>query len=123
MIGNRSTPNLDAGWSDWFFDFPHPDDFFRPLLLGSSILPVYNGNFARIDSPTLDAETNKLNTLPLTPATERRYAALDRDCMKLAPWVPCGSFTLNTLVSSKVDLSAVVSSPVFFEYLTNFRLK
>lgn len=122
-IGKRSTPNLDAGWSDWFQDYPHPDDFFGPLLSGSTILPIYNNNFAQIDVPSLNAEVSKLSTLPLGPSTERRYAALDRSYMKLAPWVPFGVRTLTTFVSSRVDLRKVVYSPVFFEYLTSFRFK
>lgn len=123
VIGNRSTPNLDAGWSDWFMDYPHPDDWFSPMLLGSSIGKTYNNNFAQIDVPRLNAEVNELNSLPLGQATERRYAALDRDYMELAPWVPYGTRTLTTFVSSAVDLSKIVYSPVFFEYLTSFQLK
>ena len=34
VIGNRSTPNLDTGFADWFEDYPHPNDFFQPLLSG-----------------------------------------------------------------------------------------
>ena len=123
MIGSHSTPNLDADWSDWFQDYPHPDDFFRPMLIGSSILPIYNNNFAQISVPSLNAEVDELSTLPLGPATERRYAALDRDYMKLAPWVPFGVRTLTTFVSPRVDLSKIIYSPVFFEYLTSFRFK
>jgi peptide/nickel transport system substrate-binding protein len=121
VIGDRSTPNLDAGWSDWFQDYPHPDDFFSPMLLGSSILSLYN--FAQVDVPALNRKIKKLKTVPLTAATERRYAALDRSYMKLAPWVPYGTRTLTTFVSSRVDLSKVVYSPVFSEYLTSFQFK
>ena len=51
IIGNQTTPDLDTGWSDWFEDYPHPNDFFQPLLSGESILPTNNGNFANIDEP------------------------------------------------------------------------
>ncbi len=123
LIGKASTPNLDAGWSDWFQDFPHPDDFLRPLLLGSSIRRVETSNFARIDAPALDSKVEELSRFPLTPATERRYAALDRGYMKLAPWVPYGTRTLATLVSRRVDLSKMVVSPVSSTYLTSLRLR
>lgn len=123
VIGNRATLNLDAGWGDWFQDFPHPDDFFRPLLLGSSILPVNNSNYAQIEVPKLDAKANRLSRLPLRPATERDYAALDRSYMKQAPWVPFATPTLTTFVSNNIDLSKVLYSPVFFEYLTSFQFK
>ena len=39
MIGNESTPDLDTGWTDWYQDYPHPNDFFQPLLSGESIAP------------------------------------------------------------------------------------
>ena len=51
VIGNQSTPNLDTGWADWFEDYPHPNDFFQPLLAGESILQTNNGNFAYCDNP------------------------------------------------------------------------
>src|SRR5262249_49369226 len=44
VIGNKDTPDLDVGWFDWFEDYPHPNDFFEPLLVGESILPVNNYN-------------------------------------------------------------------------------
>jgi hypothetical protein len=43
--------------------------------------------------------------------------------MKLAPWVPFGTRTLTTFVSSRIDLSKIVYSPVFFEYLTSFQFR
>ncbi len=48
-IGNQSTPDVDTGFADWFQDFPHPDDFFRPLLHGESILPTNGNNFSRVN--------------------------------------------------------------------------
>ena len=59
-IGNQSTPDLDTGFADWFQDFPHPDDFFRPLLNGASILPTNGNNFSRVYIPELDAKMNEL---------------------------------------------------------------
>lgn len=123
VIGNTSTPNLDTGWANWFQDYPHPDDFFRPLLLGSSILPFYNGNFAQLSVPALNAKTEKLSEGPLGPAQERRYAALDRSFTKLAPWVSYGNYTLSTIVSKAVDLDGVVWNPTFGAALTSFRFK
>lgn len=120
VIGSHRTANLDAGWSDWFADYAHPDDFFRPMLLGSSILRSFNGNFARIDAPTLDARVEALSRRRLGPATERAYAALDRAYMKLAPWVPYGTRTLATFVGKDVDLGRVISNPLFGADLASF---
>jgi peptide/nickel transport system substrate-binding protein len=123
VIGNRSTPNLDTGWASWFADYPHPDDFFRPLLMGSSILPFYNGNFAQIDVPALDARVERLDERPLGPARERGYAALDRRYMRLAPWVPYGSFALSAFVAKRVDLDEVVWNPIIGADLASFQFE
>ncbi|HEX5592121.1 MAG TPA: ABC transporter substrate-binding protein [Solirubrobacterales bacterium] len=123
VIGNASTPNLDTGWSDWFEDYPHPDDFFQPLLAGSSILRRNNSNFAQIDTPSLNSKIASLAGSPLTPAREGRYAALDRAYMKLAPWVPYGTRTLSTFVSERVDLGKVIYNPTFGADLTSFQFK
>jgi peptide/nickel transport system substrate-binding protein len=123
VIGNTSTPNLDTGWSDWFADYPHPNDWFQPLLAGPSILPNYNGNFAQIDVPSLNQEIAKLKSKPLGGIQERRYAALDRSYMKLAPWVPYGTRVLSTFVSKRVDLGRVIYSPIFGADLTSFQFK
>ncbi|MGN6257367.1 MAG: ABC transporter substrate-binding protein [Solirubrobacterales bacterium] len=122
-IGHPSIPNLDTGWSDWFEDYPHPTDFFQPLLAGSSILRRNNGNFAQIDVPKLNAKIAKLGEKPLGPAQERQYAALDRSYMKLAPWVPYGTRTLSTFVSKRVDLSKVIWNPTLGADLTSFQFK
>jgi peptide/nickel transport system substrate-binding protein len=122
-IGNRSTPDLDTGWGNWIQDYPHPDDFFRPLLLGSSILPFYNSNFAQIDVPSLDAKIRKLGRGQLGPAQEHSYAALDRSFTELAPWVSYGNLNLAMVVSKAVDLDRVVWNPTFGVALTSLRFR
>jgi peptide/nickel transport system substrate-binding protein len=123
VIGNTSTPNLDTGWSDWFADYPHPNDWFQTLLAGSTILRTNNGNFAQIDVPSLNRKIASLSRSGLTPAGERRYAALDRAYMKLAPWVPYGTRVLSTFVSKRVDLGKVVYNPTFGPDLTSFQFR
>ncbi|HET7590077.1 MAG TPA: ABC transporter substrate-binding protein [Solirubrobacterales bacterium] len=120
VIGNRSTPDLDTGWSDWFQDYPHPNDFFQPMLAGESILQTNNGNFAQIDEPSLNAEIRKLQEEQLGPEQEKKYSELDKKYMELAPWAPYGQRTLDTFVSSAINLENVISSPTFFQYLTSF---
>jgi peptide/nickel transport system substrate-binding protein len=122
VIGKRSTPNLDTGWSDWFEDYPHPNDFFEPLLAGSSILQYDNGNFAQLDVPSINQKIKKLGEAP-GPVPEDEYAALDKSVMELAPWAPYGSRTLSTFVSRRVDLGKVVWNPTFGADLASFQLK
>jgi peptide/nickel transport system substrate-binding protein len=123
LIGNESTPNLDIGFANWFEDYPHPNDFFQPLLNGESIVPTGATNLARIDDPQLNAEIDKLSEGPLTPPVEAEYAELDRKFMEQAPWVPYGNSTLPTFVSSEVDLDKVIFNPTFAQDLTSFQFK
>ena len=120
VIGNQSTPELDTGWSDWFEDYPHPNDFFQPLLAGESILQTNNGNFANLDEADLNKEIAELGAEQLGPEQEERYAALDKKYMELAPWAPYGTRTLSTFVSDAINLENIIYNPTFFEYLTSF---
>jgi peptide/nickel transport system substrate-binding protein len=123
VIGNTSTPNLDTGWGNWFADYPHPNDFFQPLLAGSSILPRNSSNFAQIDVPALNRRIARLNEHHLGSALEQRYAVLDRSFMKLAPIAPYGSLTTAIFVSKAVDLDKVVWSLLMGADLTSFRFR
>jgi peptide/nickel transport system substrate-binding protein len=123
IIGNRTTPDLDTGWSDWYEDYPHPNDFFQPLLAGESILPTNNGNVANIDEPELNKEIAKLGEEQLGPEQEKAYAELDKKYMELAPWAPYGQRTLSTFVGSDINLENVIANPTFFQYLTSFEFK
>ena len=120
VIGNQSTPDLDTGWSDWFQDYPHPNDFFQPLLAGESILQTNNGNFANISDPELNKEIAELGEEQLGPDQEEKYKELDKRYMELAPWAPYGTRTLSTFVSDAVDLESVIYSPTFGAYLSSF---
>jgi peptide/nickel transport system substrate-binding protein len=123
IIGNQTTADLDTGWSDWYEDYPHPNDFFQPLLAGESILPTNNGNFANIDEPKLNKEIAKLGEEQLGPEQEAAYAELDKKYMELAPWIPYGQRTLSTFVSSNINLENIITNPTFFQYLTSFEFK
>jgi peptide/nickel transport system substrate-binding protein len=120
VIGNQSTPNLDTGWSDWFQDYPHPNDFFQPLLAGESILQTNNGNFANISDPELNKEIATLGEEQLGPEQEEKYKEVDKKFMEQAPWAPYGTRTLSTFVSDDINLENIVYNPTFFEYLTSF---
>jgi peptide/nickel transport system substrate-binding protein len=120
VIGNQSTPNLDTGWSDWFQDYPHPNDFFQPLLAGERILQTNNGNFANISDPELNKEIATLGEEQLGPEQEEKYKEVDKKFMEQAPWAPYGTRTLSTFVSDDINLENIVYNPTFFEYLTSF---
>ena len=123
IVGNTSTPDLDTGWGNWFEDYPHPNDFFQPLLDGESIAPTNNTNWPQIDVPELNAKTAKLATQPLGPEQEAEYAALDKAYMEEAPWAPYGNRAVATFVSSAIDLDEVIFNPTFGQDLTSFQFK
>jgi len=123
LISNTSTPDLDTGWFNWFEDYPHPNDFFQPLLDGNSIQPTGNFNLAQIDVPELNRKIDELNKQQLGSEQEQQYADLDREYMELAPWAPFGARQLSTFVSSDIDLDKVIFNPTFSQDLTSFQFK
>lgn len=123
VIGNLSTPDLDTGWTNWFEDYPHPNDFFQPLLAGESIAPTNNTNFSQTDDPKLNAKIAALGEVKLSSQQEEEYAQLDREFMEQAPWAPYGNRTVSTFVSSAIDLDEVIFNPTFGHDLTSFRFK
>ena len=103
-IGNLSTPDLDTGFASWYQDFPHPDDFFRPLLHGDSILPTNGNNFSRVNIPEQNAKLDELLTQQLGDGgVEDQYATMDRAYMEQAVWVPYGNEQFATFVSERMD--------------------
>jgi len=120
VIGNETTPNLDTGFGDWFEDYPHPNDFFGPLLNTASIQPTNNQNFSYTSVKPLDEKMEKLDEELLEPEQEKEYAALDKEYMELAPWAPYGTRTLSTFVSSNINLENVIWNPTFEDDLATF---
>ena len=123
LISNTSTPELDAGWSNWLLDYPHPNDYFQPQLSGESILPSGNTNWAMFDDPAINAKIKQLGSEQLGPKQEAEYAALDKEVMEQAPWAPFGTLSLGTFVSDHIDVEKVIVSPIFGQDLTSFELK
>ncbi|WP_167107360.1 ABC transporter substrate-binding protein [Mycobacterium sp. DL592] len=122
-IGNQSTPDLDTGFSDWFQDFPHPDDFFRPLLNGANILPTNSNNFSRVNIPELDAKQNELLTKQLTDDVKKQYAELDKAYMEQAVWAPYGNEQYTTFLSERMDFDKSYRHLLFNQDYTSFALK
>ena len=123
VIGNEKTPNLDLGFAGFAADYPHPNAFFEPLLLGASILPANNTNLSRTDEPKLNEKIERLATEPLGAKQEEEYAELDREYMELAPWAPYGTPAGSVFVSENVDFDSVIWNPIFSGDLTSFQFK
>jgi peptide/nickel transport system substrate-binding protein len=123
-IGNETTPDLDTGFTDWFQDFPHPDDFFRPLLNGDNILPTNNGNYSRVAIPANDAKMDDLSQKQLGDGgVEQGYAELDKAYMEQAVWAPYGNEQYTTFVSDRMDFDKAYSHLLFNQDYSAFALK
>ncbi len=123
VIGNATTPDLDVGYASWFEDYPHPNTFFQPLLSEEAITPTNATNLGRFADPKLSAKIEELAEEQLGPKQEAAYADLDREFMEQAPWIPYGTSTAATFVSSAIDLDKVVFNPTFNQDLTSFQFK
>ena len=122
-IGNETTPDLDTGFADWFQDFPHPDDFFRPLLHGESILPTNSNNLSRVNIPANNAKMDELLQQQLSGDVEQQYANLDKAYMEQAVWAPCGNEQSATFVSDRMDFSKAYHHLLFDQDYSAFVLK
>ena len=121
VIGKKATPDVDIVWNDWFQDYPHPDDFFDPLLNGNNIAASANLNIY-FDDPAVNKKIDQLVQQPLNSATEAQYAALDKQVMEQAAWVPYGNRTWTTFTSDRVSQDSIIFSPVFQEDFSSFQL-
>jgi peptide/nickel transport system substrate-binding protein len=123
-IGNESTPDVDTGFANWFQDFPHPDDFFRPLLHGESILPANSNNFSRVDVAANNAKLDELLQKQLGDGgIADEYAALDRAYMEEAVWVPYGNEKFSTFTSERLDFEKAYHHLLFAQDFSAFALK
>ena len=115
-IGNGKT-HAQIGFADFIQDYPHPLDWFR-LLDGRTITPTHNSNYANFDVPWVNRRIAKL-TRPakLTRAVDRRWARLDRQVMRLAPWAPFLNQEGTDFFSKRVELRCYVNNVLYeFDY-------
>jgi peptide/nickel transport system substrate-binding protein len=123
-IGNLKTPDLDTGFADWFQDYPHPNDFFQPLLSGESIHPTNNNNYGQVNIPELNSKIAELDTKQLSaPGVEDQYAALDKSYMEQAVWAPYGNEKFTTFTSDRINFDNVQFSLLFNLDYSSFQLK
>ena len=118
VIGNGKTPDLDTGFDDWFEDYPHPNDFFEPLLDGNSILPTNNQNHSYTNIPALNKEIANLDTKQLSdPGVKEQYGALDKKFMEQAPVAPYGNERYTIFTSDRINFDNVIwSLPMSLDY-------
>jgi peptide/nickel transport system substrate-binding protein len=115
-IGSGKT-RAQVGFADFIQDYPHPLDWFR-LLDGGTITPTHNSNYANLDVGWVNRRIERL-TRPtkLTRRVDRRWARLDRQVMRLAPWAPFLNQEGTDFFSKRVALACYVNNVLYeFDY-------
>jgi peptide/nickel transport system substrate-binding protein len=118
-VGNPAA-KAQIGFADWFEDYPHPLNWFDPLLNGAHAGRSYSNNYAHYDNPEVDRLIERLKRRPrLTPVVERAWAALDETVMRDAPWAPFFNREQTDFFSARVDLGCYENHVVYeFDYAT-----
>jgi peptide/nickel transport system substrate-binding protein len=108
------------GIANWYQDFPHPLDSFGTLLSGDGLGTPSNQDYAAFDDPRVDAALESLKRSPhLTRRVAARWAALDEQVMRLAPWAPFLNRQGTDFFSTRVDLTCYETHVVYeFDYAT-----
>ncbi len=100
-IGLKKT-QAQAGFTDWFSDFPHPADFFEPNLSKASLQSSPTFNFQFKSNPVVDAGLKKLTPQdPKTVADE--WAKLDRSVVENANATVYGHELSTEFFSERMD--------------------
>ena len=110
-IGNQKT-KAQAGFANWFQDFPHPANFMF-LINGASIQETNNQNFGNVDDPEINKLIDESDANADLDAVAPDYAKADRLAVEHGYIAPYGNRQLTKLVSDKVDFASYVAHPVY----------
>ena len=118
-VGNQAT-KAQIGFADWFQDYPHPLDWFDVLLNGNRITQTHNNNYSNFDDASVNAKIEALKKEPsLTSSVNEQWAALDKQIMQQAAWVPFMNRQFIDFFNSDIDLSCYVNHVLYqFDFAT-----
>lgn len=123
-IGTKSS-KAQTGFTDWYQDFPHPADFFQPLLSGDSLESTPTSNQGFINDATLNKKIQDLTEEPDLDKVAEKWGELDEYVVKdKAYLVPYGYEEATSFFSERMnfkDCSGV--HPVWKNDWTQFCLK
>ena len=123
-IGTKST-KAQTGFTDWFQDFPHPADFFEPLLTTESLQSTPTSNQGFVSDPQLDDQTQKLTQAPELDKVAPQWGDLDEYVVKDKAYIaPYGYEEKTTFMSERMDFQNCAGlHPVWQNDWTQFCLK
>ena len=103
-IGNPKN-KAQTGFTNWFQDFPHPADFFEPLLSGKALesTPTFNLTFKA--DPDVDRQIEELTPESDPEKVADKWAALDQEISgpKKAHVAVYGSEQATSFFSERMD--------------------
>ena len=109
-IGNEKT-RAQAGFANWFQDFPHPRNFMF-LVDPQSVQPTNSQNFGNVTDPKIREMLASANRKQIEEAVDE-YAAIDRYVIENAYIASYGHRKLATFVSERVDFeNCTITHPV-----------
>jgi peptide/nickel transport system substrate-binding protein len=121
-IGNQKT-KAQAGFANWFQDFPHPRNFMF-LVDGDSIQATNNQNFGNVNNDEVNALLDEANQNAEIDEVAGDYAEADRKIVEGAHVAPYGHRKLTVFYSERMDFeNCTLWHPVYNLDFTNLCLK
>jgi peptide/nickel transport system substrate-binding protein len=121
-VGSR-TADPQTGYSAWAEDFPNPVDFYL-LVNANSIQPIGNRDRSYVDDPHIQSELAKLDQVPSSQlqSVASQWSALDYYVASQADELVFGYGTAPKFFSNRINYSAAVFSPIWFNDWSTWQL-
>jgi peptide/nickel transport system substrate-binding protein len=101
-VGDKKT-KAQAGFTDWYQDFPHPADFFEPNLSAKALASNPTFNFQFKSDPELDAALKKLGPESDPEKVADEWAAVDKLVVEKAHAAVYGNELSTSFFSERMD--------------------
>jgi peptide/nickel transport system substrate-binding protein len=102
QIGDRKT-KAQAGFTDWYQDFPHPADFFEPNLSAKALASNPTFNFQFKSDPKLDRALKELGPESDPATVADKWAEVDRLVIEQAHGAIYGNELSTSFFSERMD--------------------
>jgi peptide/nickel transport system substrate-binding protein len=102
QIGDEKT-KAQAGFADWYQDFPHPADFFEPNLSAKALASNPTFNFQFKSDPKLDAALKELGPESDPAKVADKWAAVDKLVIDGAHATVYGNELSTSFFSQRMD--------------------
>jgi peptide/nickel transport system substrate-binding protein len=103
QVGDRKT-KAQAGFTDWYQDFPHPADFFEPNLSKKALASNPTFNFQFKSDPELDRALAELGPEPDPTKVADGWAAVDKLVIDNAHGAIYGNELSTSFYSDRMDV-------------------